>query len=70
MIERIANWYKGKFVAYHSEPGSSLVFMGGSYERHWTARAARAVAEFYLREWKWIIGTVIAVVAVIFKIVN
>jgi hypothetical protein len=32
----------------------------GFYERHWTARLTTWLIEFWLRDWKWIIGTLIA----------
>ena len=34
--------------------------LGGWYERHWTAEAARIIAEFWLAHWKFIVTTGIA----------
>jgi len=42
--------------------------MGGYRQRHWTARCARAVIDFSMREWKWVIGTIIAVAGMIIAI--
>lgn len=37
-----------------------MVIISGTYERHWTARVVRVLVKFYLREWKWVWGTSIA----------
>lgn len=60
MLKKIKSWYEGKFTPYENDPHSRVFVLGWSYERHWTARAARVLVEFYLREWKWLFGTVIA----------
>jgi hypothetical protein len=60
MWTKIKHWYEGKFMPYENDPGSPVVIFGWDYERHWTSRAAHVVAEFYLREWKWVWGTAIA----------
>jgi hypothetical protein len=60
MRSKVSDWYQGTFKAYENDPGSALVFIGGRYERHWTSRAAHVAVEFYLREWKWVWGTLIA----------
>lgn len=70
MFAKIKAWYEGKFTPYESDPNSRIFILGWDYERHWTAKTARVLVEFYLREWKWIIGTAIATVAVVFKVVN
>ena len=62
MRERLRSWWNGKYVVHENEPGSSLVFIGGVTHWHWTARVARAVVGFLGREWKWVIGTLIALV--------
>ena len=61
MLKKIRNWYEGEIIPDANDPNSSVVFIGWHTERHWTAKIARAVVEFYLREWKWIFGTLIAV---------
>ena len=52
----VRNWYKGKYVAYENDPRSTLVFIGGDYERHWTARVVRVLVEF----WQWIVTVGVA----------
>jgi hypothetical protein len=59
-MKSIRDWYQGKFVVYENDPNSSVFVVGGDYERHWSARAARIMVEFYLREWKWILATLLA----------
>lgn len=59
----VKRWYQGKFVPHENEPNSPVVFLGWNYERHWTAKTARVLVEFYLAHWQWLIGTVIAVLS-------
>jgi hypothetical protein len=65
MREKIKRWYDGKFVPYENDP-NSRVFVGGGIERHWTTNLARWAVSFYMREWKWTLGALAAVVSVIF----
>ncbi|KWT77087.1 hypothetical protein ASH09_12160 [Agrobacterium radiobacter] len=62
------DWYKGRYVAHENDPRSSVVIIGGSYERHWTARVAHKVVEFWSAHWQWTIGTVLALIALYFAI--
>jgi hypothetical protein len=64
LIESVANWYHGKYIPPYNPPGSGIIVMIGHYERHWTARAVRAVGGFVATEWKWLLGFVVAVLAV------
>lgn len=66
MFERIRDWYEGKFVLHENDPVSGVVFIGGYYERHWTATIARALVHFYLEHWKWLWGFGLSVVGLYF----
>ena len=68
MKQAIQRWYEGTYVPHENQPHSSLQFMGGYQKRHWTARCARAVIDFCMSEWKWVIGTIIAVAGMIIAI--
>ncbi len=57
----IKHWWNGTFIPYDNDDDSGVFFVGGTYERHWSANLARAVAGFVAREWKWVIGTTLAV---------
>ena len=57
----IENWYEGEFIPYENDPYDSVVIIGGTYKRHWTARIARTLVKFWLNHWQWIIGTAIAI---------
>jgi hypothetical protein len=61
----VRDWYEGKFVPHENDPDSNLRFIGGDYERHWTARVARVLIAFWLEHWKWIIGVIVALAALI-----
>ena len=64
MIDRVRKWYVGTYVPFKNEPSSGVYFFGGDFRRHWTARLVRVGVEFYLREWKWVIGTALAIVGI------
>jgi hypothetical protein len=68
MKEKIRKWYEGEFIPYENAPDSTVLFVGGDHKRHWTAKLARWVIEFYMREWKWTLGAVATVIgAFVFK---
>jgi hypothetical protein len=58
-------WWDGIYVPYDNPPGSDLIFLGGTYERHWTAAAARAAWSYFRDHHRWIIGTIVAVAALL-----
>ncbi len=64
----IKSWWDGEYVAHENDPRSDLFILGGHTKRHWTSRCAHAVAEFVKTEWKWMIGTAIAVIGLLFAI--
>jgi hypothetical protein len=54
MFEGFKAWYDGKLV--ENDPQSSLVILGGRYERSASARALRTAVEFYLKHWQWCVA--------------
>ncbi len=58
-------WYRGEFVTDPAYDDGSIVVIGGHHKRHWTAKLARAIIDFLSKEWKWVIGTIIAVCGLI-----
>jgi hypothetical protein len=66
--EHISSWYTGKWVAYENPPGSGFILIGGYYQRHWTSRAAHVLVNFYLTHWQWVVGTALAIAALIVSI--
>jgi hypothetical protein len=65
ILKRIANatkrWYQGEYVPPENDPSSQLFRLLGNQRYHWSARAARRLAAFYLEHWKWFWGFLIAV---------
>lgn len=47
MFETIRNWYKGE-VKIHKN------VVGIYTKRHWSAKVARYIVNFYLKNWKWL----------------
>ena len=73
MRRKVIDWYRGKFIPHENDPDNGIVFFGGFYKRHWTSRAVHVLVEFYLREWKWVLGFVFgapAAVATLMKLLN
>lgn len=59
--ERIDKWYQGEFIPHEGDPYDSVIIIGGKYQRHWTANAARVLVRFWLNHWQWAIGTMLAI---------
>lgn len=57
--DAVVAWWSGKWEPYE-KIGGGFVVIGGTTTHHWTAKVARAVWRFVAKEWKWIIGTLIA----------
>jgi hypothetical protein len=64
IAERLKVWYRGRYISPPpNHPYSSVVFVSpGHYEQPALAKVLGIVGRFWLAHWKWIIGTVIAVV--------
>jgi hypothetical protein len=58
-------WWEGVYEPYENEPGSGVFFVGGWQKRHWTSNVAHAVFDFLKAEWKWAIGSAIAIAGLI-----
>jgi len=54
----IKRWYQGEeySISNHHLP----IFPGIRYKRHWSSRFAHILIKFYLKEWKWLLGFIIA----------
>lgn len=61
IIDWIRNWYQG--AAYNISTKNFPVFPGIRYRRHWTSSLAHTLVDFYLKEWKWIWGFLVATVS-------
>jgi len=68
MRERIRRWYEGEYKSHVNSEDSGLVRVRITGQPHWTAKAARWIVEFYLKHWKFVIGTTIALVGLVFSI--
>lgn len=66
MIHIFKRWYEGKTeIQYFDDQDNEIK---GIYvlpliytEYHWTAQAARQLTAFYLRNWQFIVGTIISI---------
>jgi hypothetical protein len=67
LVEKIKTWYRGRYVPPPpNDPGSPIVFISpGHYEQPMVAKILGVVATFWLKHWQWIIGTVLAVAAIV-----
>jgi hypothetical protein len=62
----LQRWYRGTPRApFIDSSGASSMFALLPPHFHWTARLARLLVDFYARHWQWIIGTTIALAALL-----
>lgn len=64
-LEKISKWYNGE--VYKNSPNSGLVYIGLVY--HPSAILARKTISFIRKEYKFLIGTIIAVIGLILMII-
>lgn len=62
MKELFRIWWKGTYIPPENDLESGLVFLIGTYEMHWTAKAAHVVADFWMRHWQWCFSAAFAVI--------
>lgn len=68
--QKFRDWYEGEFVPYENPPDSSVIIMGGYQKRHWTAKFVRGLGEFYMKEWKWIIGILLTITGLVIGLIK
>lgn len=66
LINKIKSWYQGKFVPPPpNDPNSAIITISpGHYEQPPLAKILRIIGHFWLAHWKWIVGTIIAVIGI------
>lgn len=67
LIEKIKNWYQGKYVPPPPNDPNSLIvrFSAGHYEQPVIAKILKMIGQFWIAHWKWIIGIVIAIAGIV-----
>lgn len=68
--ESVSSWWNGRYVPYENGPSDSVIIIGGHREWHWTAKVARSVVFFAQAEWKWVVGTTLAVIGLLIAYLN
>lgn len=64
-MKQLKLWWEGKYVPPQST--DYVIVLQGSYERHWTSKAAHRAADFWLKYWQWCMGFGLAAIGVILK---
>jgi hypothetical protein len=59
----LATWWNGTSRPVEHHPG--ITFINLHPKRHWTSTAAHNVVDFIAHEWKWAIGTCVAIAGLI-----
>lgn len=69
-IENIKEWYQGKYIPPRdNDPDSPLFIISpGHYEKPFLAKVLQVLIKFWLNHWKWIVGTILAIVALVLRI--
>ncbi len=63
---KIKEWYKGKYIPPKLTQYSSITVLDtGGYKRPFIAKYLIVLKKFWIRHWQWIIGTILAVLALI-----
>lgn len=67
--EKITRWYQGDYVPPppRSNNDSFVMLSVGHYEQPILARILGAIGRFIRLEWKWLIGSCIAIIALYLK---
>ena len=66
VIERLRIWYRGRYVPPPPIDHESIVIFGnGHYEQPPLAKMLGVLGRFYIAHWQWVIGTVLAVIAIV-----
>lgn len=71
MLTKIKRWYEGTSrVTTYSAGTTSYGISGAALETdyHWTAKATRAAVHFYLQNWQWVWGFLLAVAGFIVSV--
>lgn len=64
---KIKEWYQGEYIPPPpNDPDSPVVFISpGHYEQPLLAKVLRILGHFWLAHWQWIIGTALAIIAIV-----
>lgn len=64
MFLRIQRWYNGesKIQEFENDDPSIIIIPFIYTEYHWSAKIARTIVGFYLRNWQWIWSTIMTVI--------
>ena len=61
LVEYLRRWYCGETHDVGDPlPGGQMLYF---QHYHWTAKVARGIVAFYLRNWKWVWTTLISAVS-------
>ncbi len=63
IFQKVQRWYNGEdirdFPDYPDTIGGLGVIHSYHKKFHWTAKTVRSLVAFYMRNWKWIIPTIL-----------
>ncbi|TWA97550.1 hypothetical protein [Bradyrhizobium stylosanthis] len=65
MKAHLKRWWDGEYAPPQNDPGSSLVFIQGHYEKHWSSKVAHVVADFWMKHWQWCFSALFAVTGLV-----
>lgn len=66
MKKVILHWYEGEYIP---EPPNSLC-LTGRFKRHWTSSFTHTIFDFYIKEWKWLLLFIVAVISAFIAIIK
>ena len=65
LAKRLATWYRGRYIPPPpNDPNGLVIISPGHYEQPFLAKVFGSIGRFIRAEWKWLLGFIVAVVAV------
>jgi hypothetical protein len=61
LIKKITAWYRGEYVPIEADLSEGIpIVSGGYYKQPPLAKALGLIGGWIVREWKWVVGTFLA----------
>lgn len=69
IIKKIKTWYKGELILPSNDPDSPIVRLSpGHYKRPFPATIICSLIKFWLKHWKWVITTILAIIGLVISL--
>jgi hypothetical protein len=60
-IKKITDWYRGEYIPIETDESKGIpIVSGGYYQQPPLAKTLGLIGGWFVREWKWVVGTFLA----------